>query len=540
MEPAALLAELREAKAMLDEALISRSEYDAVKAKVLQTIANPAESRVPAKTPSAAAMPEARPGLVTPQPTSAPTSMLSSALSFPATAAIKKGVSTTTIPAGVCGGFSQTIPAHPFETDYNDHFETSPRAYRDIEPILSHFATLMGKQKSDVVIYDPYYCAGAVKAHFASLGFPRVENDNVDCYAAWTAAKGTKETEADGGRAPSMSVGQFEGDVGGGQADGGRAPSMSVGQFEGDLSSSTIEDAAAGKGVPPHDIIRRDAVAGKGVPPHDIIITNPPFSGDHKERCLRYMMASGKPWMCVLPSYCAARQYFVRATLDHQRRPFFAVPQTRYEFEHPEGTGHRTSPFTSIWILDLGDYNDAVVEWYRKEHGPRGALKLCRAAEELARLSGSGVSTQKRKNPRQRRRRVPPWRGNASLLSSSNQPMPKKYVNASLLSSSNQPMPKKYVAKKCKSGDLPWRGNASLLSSSIQPLSSSIQPMSKKYVSTRASDGRSDARSAKVTATAAAGAPAPAQKKKKKKKKRTGQRNRLSGASKRKKKKRRF
>jgi hypothetical protein len=34
--------------------------------------------------------------------------------------------------------------------------------------------------------------------------------------------------------------------------------------------------------------------------------------------------------------------------------PFYVVPSVRYEFEHPEDTGHATSPFFSFWFASGG------------------------------------------------------------------------------------------------------------------------------------------------------------------------------------------
>jgi hypothetical protein len=34
---------------------------------------------------------------------------------------------------------------------------------RDLQPILAVLARRLGKDKTDLVIYDPYYCAGAVE-----------------------------------------------------------------------------------------------------------------------------------------------------------------------------------------------------------------------------------------------------------------------------------------------------------------------------------------------------------------------------------------
>jgi hypothetical protein len=38
---------------------------------------------------------------------------------------------------------------------------------------------------SQLSIYDPYYCNGAVKQHLTFLGFPNVYNCKEDCYQVW-------------------------------------------------------------------------------------------------------------------------------------------------------------------------------------------------------------------------------------------------------------------------------------------------------------------------------------------------------------------
>ncbi|CAJ1366206.1 unnamed protein product, partial [Effrenium voratum] len=72
---------------------------------------------------------------------------------------------------------------HPFEVNGDDHCETSLEAYRDVEPILHHIASLLGRDPKKLRIYDPFYCAGSVVKHLAELGFSRVYNKCEDFYA---------------------------------------------------------------------------------------------------------------------------------------------------------------------------------------------------------------------------------------------------------------------------------------------------------------------------------------------------------------------
>ena len=77
--------------------------------------------------------------------------------------------------------------AHPFDSDALDCAETSPAAYEDIAPLLSELARRVGKLPSELRIYDPYFCAGAVKRRLERVGFPKVRNACVDCYSEWAS-----------------------------------------------------------------------------------------------------------------------------------------------------------------------------------------------------------------------------------------------------------------------------------------------------------------------------------------------------------------
>ena len=63
-----------------------------------------------------------------------------------------------------------------------DHFETPREAYQDISRALTMISEALGREPSQLRIYDPYYCQGSVKRHLASLGFTNVYNENEDFY----------------------------------------------------------------------------------------------------------------------------------------------------------------------------------------------------------------------------------------------------------------------------------------------------------------------------------------------------------------------
>ena len=64
-----------------------------------------------------------------------------------------------------------------------DDCETSFRAVQDIAPFVEAVAEVIGKSRESVVVYDPYYCKGAVSAHWKKLGFKNFVNRDVDFYA---------------------------------------------------------------------------------------------------------------------------------------------------------------------------------------------------------------------------------------------------------------------------------------------------------------------------------------------------------------------
>ena len=113
-------------------------------------------------------------------------------------------------------------------------------------------------------------------------------------------------------------------------------------------------------------------VGADAVPPHDLLVTNPPYSGDHKQRLLDFLLSraqQGRPFLLLMPAWVAGTDYwraFLRK-LAKRRRPkaaapggrrvlerragvFYVVPREAYAYVHPEKTGHATPPFSTIWF----------------------------------------------------------------------------------------------------------------------------------------------------------------------------------------------
>jgi len=78
-------------------------------------------------------------------------------------------------------------PEFPFETDADDHCESPLQAYKDIVPFLKDFNERKASS-GETLIYDPYFCNGAVIENFNLLGFSRVYNRKEDCYKVWSTS----------------------------------------------------------------------------------------------------------------------------------------------------------------------------------------------------------------------------------------------------------------------------------------------------------------------------------------------------------------
>jgi hypothetical protein len=89
----------------------------------------------------------------------------------------------------------------PFPTVDDDHCESPVEAYADIVPLLHYLQRNnnhpTGSTSTNLRIYDPYYCDGAVIRHLTSLGFPNVYNNKEDCYATWQNDKTNTLSQCD-------------------------------------------------------------------------------------------------------------------------------------------------------------------------------------------------------------------------------------------------------------------------------------------------------------------------------------------------------
>lgn len=125
------------------------------------------------------------------------------------------------------------------------------------------------------------------------------------------------------------------------------------------------------------------AVVKEGrVPAHDVVVTNPPYSGDHVDRLLRWCRSNGKPFLLLMPNYFCTKDYYEPALGGASRANamLYLYPHKRYMYWTPKGLrdrakvqsqhsgagGNRTSPFVSFWYLDLAPLvaAPALLEWW--------------------------------------------------------------------------------------------------------------------------------------------------------------------------------
>ena len=121
---------------------------------------------------------------------------------------------------------------------------------------------------------------------------------------------------------------------------------------------------------------------------YDVLLTNPPYSGEHKQKLLDYLQLCQKPFLLLLPIYVATKSYwkaFIQGispitqqngvnsphassssssqSQSNTDQPsvqqalhidvFYLLPSTSYQYSHPEGTGKDIPPFFSAWFVGM-------------------------------------------------------------------------------------------------------------------------------------------------------------------------------------------
>lgn len=240
------------------------------------------------------------------------------------------------------GGATKRKPFHPnydYEVDYNDHFETPLQAYKDILPLLDSIAPSVDFRDTET---------------FKTVEEKRKQNIIYDPYYCNGRTKGL-------------------------------------------LQSLGFERVVHEK----RDFYKD--IAEGNVPKHHTLVTNPPYSDDHKEKCLQFCVdgfrSEGKSFFLLIPNYVAARSYYRRILGETIKDVAYLLPTREYSYSHPEGTGHEESPFASLWFCCVGrDTIQTMAKKGRKKGGP----KFIASFDELVDLGV--VSLENRPNPRQRKK----------------------------------------------------------------------------------------------------------------------------------------
>ncbi len=138
----------------------------------------------------------------------------------------------------------------------------------------------------------------------------------------------------------------------------------------------------------------------------DVVVTNPPYSGQHKERCMNWLRSLHKPWCCLMWNFAASKAWYHGGTSRKAAKDFYLQPvdKSRYDFRNPQNKGMQGgSPYVPLWFL-----NTTAVEV-----GNEGAIansleeipgvQLVKHFDSLAKHGV--VRGFKRLNPRQRKKK---------------------------------------------------------------------------------------------------------------------------------------
>ena len=254
---------------------------------------------------------------------------------------------------------------YDYDVDYNDHFETPLAAYQDILPVMMHVMVSSNNSTGNVA---------------------RLSNPN-----HWTVYD------------PYYCNGR----------------------------TSTLLQQHLGIGTVIHE--KRDFyrdIQNKTLPEdYDIFLTNPPYSDDHKQKCLEFCIQNvwythRRPFFLLMPAYVAARQYYRKMISDGgggtsvvEDDIMYVVPSTQYKYDHPEGTGYDLSPFDSLWFCCVGRDNvssfkqksltsSASLSSLTSVESNRHTSSRIRIATSLHELATMGIiKLDNRPNPKQRRKK---------------------------------------------------------------------------------------------------------------------------------------
>jgi len=154
-------------------------------------------------------------------------------------------------------------------------------------------------------------------------------------------------------------------------------------------------------------------IQNDSVPEFTFLLTNPPYSEEHKKKCLDYafrrLKQEDKPFSLLLPAYVATKSYFRQLLEIHgltRDAMVYLVPSADYAYDHPEGTGKEESPFRSMWFCGLPRGRHGLVREFWKTYQTPHQEQQANLYLSLAELEDALViNTQHRPNPKQRKKK---------------------------------------------------------------------------------------------------------------------------------------
>jgi len=314
---------------------------------------------------------------------------------------------------------SGMVVDHPFEVDDSDHCETPLKAYQDLEVVLDHLLLLVEdevnadvnavvnddddkkekkkrRQRSELRIYDPYYCDGGVNHKLSSMGFTNVINNNRDFY---------KDIETN-------SIPEYDVLITNPPYSGKHIEKLL--QYIVSMTSSSASSSTSG-------------------------------NNDNKNRDRN----KNKPCFLLLPHFVYTKDYYERTISRNGRNNssfYFLIPEIRYQYVPPDWVNRRwgskalakgketTAPFPSFWYCHTpsstltstttttissstnNDNNNIVTPhwWLEKTFGTSGQIRskhskskirYAKITKDIPRdFKGEFDKNKKRPNPKARKR----------------------------------------------------------------------------------------------------------------------------------------
>lgn len=99
-----------------------------------------------------------------------------------------------------------------------------------------------------------------------------------------------------------------------------------------------------------------DRMEKEGPPACQVVVTNPPYSEPHLERCFTIFGNLDLPFFCLVPAFTLFKPFFQK----HLHNALYILPKKRYTYHTPKWISRsnpkarkdgRTSPFISLWII---------------------------------------------------------------------------------------------------------------------------------------------------------------------------------------------